>query len=119
MASDTVVMLHLGFILFVVLGGLVVVRWKWFAWIHIPAAVWGVLIEFRGWVCPLTPLENLLRRAAGTAGYSGGFIDHYLMPLIYPVVLDRRIQITLGVGVIVLNFAVYFFALKRKRKGNG
>jgi hypothetical protein len=87
--ADIVVVLHLGFILFVVLGGLVVFRWKWFVWIHIPAAIWGALIEFGGWLCPLTPLENLLRRVSGAAGYSGGFAAHYILLLVYPVILNR------------------------------
>jgi hypothetical protein len=112
-AADLVVVLHLGFILFVVFGGLLVLRWRVLAWFHIPAAVWGALIEFAGWICPLTPLENILRRASGVAGYGGGFIDHYLMPIIYPVILNRAIQIGMGVVVIVLNGAIYAFALKR------
>ena len=115
-AADLVVVAHLGFILFVVFGGLLALRWRVFAWFHIPVAVWGVLIEFGRWICPLTPLENYLRRASGTAGYGGGFIDHYLIPVIYPVVLNRGIQIILGVAVLVLNVVIYFFVFKRRLK---
>jgi hypothetical protein len=83
-AADLVVLAHLGFILFVILGGLLVLRWPRMAWIHLPAVIWGALIEFAGWICPLTPLENWLREASGTAGYQGGFIEHYLVPIVYP-----------------------------------
>jgi hypothetical protein len=118
-AADLVVVGHLSFILFVVLGGFFVLRWRILAWFHIPAAIWGALIEFGGWICPLTPLENLLRRTSGAAGYGGGFVDHYLIPIIYPVVLNRTIQISMGVVVIVLNGVIYAFILGRclkKRK---
>ena len=115
-AADLVVVFHFGFILYVILGGLLVLRWPVLAWFHIPAALWGALIEFAGWICPLTPLENLLRRASGTAGYGGGFIDHYLIPIIYPVVLNRSIQIVLGVAVVVLNVVIYVFVFRRRLK---
>ena len=114
--ADFVVVLHLSFILFVVFGGFLALRWRVLAWFHIPAAIWGVLIEFGRWICPLTPLENYLRRASGTAGYGGGFIDHYLIPVIYPVVLNRSIQIILGVTVVVLNVVIYFFVFRRRLK---
>lgn len=113
-AADFVVVHHLGFVLFVVFGGLPVFRWRYLAWFHIPAAIWGALIEFGGWICPLTPLENLLRRASGTAGYSGSFVDHYLIPIIYPVVLNRSIQIIMGVAVVVLNVVIYAFVYRRR-----
>lgn len=119
-AAYVIVMLHLGFILFVVFGGLLVLRWRLCALFHIPAAIWGALIEFGGWICPLTPLENLLRRASGGGGYGGGFIEHYLMPLIYPVVLNRTLQITAGIFVVILNIVIYGWVLKRRyaRKGS-
>lgn len=119
--ADIIVALHLGFILFVALGGLLVLRWRVCAWFHIPAALWGTLIEFGGWICPLTPLENLLRRASGAAGYGGGFIHHYVMPIIYPVVLNRTIQVILGCAVIVLNGALYGVVIARsiKKKKEG
>lgn len=105
--ADLVLVLHAAFILFVVLGGLLVAWRRSFAWLHIPAAVWGVLIEFLGWVCPLTYLENDLRNAAGDGGYSGGFIDHYLAPLVYPAALTPEIQVLLGLGALLVNVIVY------------
>lgn len=118
LAADVVIFLHLGFILFVVAGGFVVLRWEKLAWLHIPCALWGVWIEFTGRVCPLTPLENWLRIAAGSAGYSGGFIEHYILPFVYPAGLTRGIQLVLGVGVIVINLCIYglvvFRHLRRK-----
>jgi hypothetical protein len=101
-------------VLFVVLGGLLVLRWPWVAFLHLPAAAWGALIEFGGWVCPLTPLEQSLRRSAGDAGYSGGFIEHYILPLLYPSALTRQIQVLLGVLVLAINLAVYGLLLWRR-----
>jgi hypothetical protein len=114
-AADLVVVLHLGFILYVVLGGTLTFRWPRAAWIHLPAAFWGAAIELMGWVCPLTPLENRLRAAGGEAGYTGGFVEHYLLPIIYPTGLTRRTQVALGVVVIVLNLVVYAIAGLRRR----
>ena len=88
------------------------------AWLHVPAAVWGVLIEFAGWVCPLTPLENALRLRGGEAGYSGGFIEHYLLPVLYPAGLTRNTQLLLGSFVLALNLAVYGLLLARRRGRN-
>jgi hypothetical protein len=107
LTADLLVILHLLFILFVLLGGLLVVRRRWWALLHLPAVAWGVLLEFNGWICPLTPLESHFRQAAGASGYSGGFVDHYLIPLIYPDGLDRELQFILGSFVIALNLAVY------------
>ena len=106
-AADFIVLLHFAFILFVVLGGLLVFYRRMFAWLHLPTVLWGVLIEFSGWICPLTPWEQSLRIKAGQVGYSGGFVEHYLMPLIYPVALTPEIQIILGVLVLILNVGVY------------
>lgn len=121
-AADSVAVLHFVFILFVVFGGLLVIRYSKAAWAHLPAAVWGALIEFTGLICPLTPLENLLRRASGEAGYSGGFIKHYLIPLIYPAGLTREIQIMLGAAVVLINVAIYGCIIyrwsRRKVEGN-
>ncbi len=118
-AADALVLAHLGFILFVIGGGFLALRWRRLVWLHLPCAVWGALIEFAGWVCPLTPLENSLRIAGGESGYDSGFIDHYIMPLIYPVGLDRGMQIALGVGVVAINLVVYgvFLVGRGKRSG--
>jgi len=115
--ANTVLLLHLGFILFVVLGGLLVRRWPRLAWLHIPAALWGLYTEFFAVVCPLTPLENTLRRLGGAAGYPGGFIEHYLMAAIYPQGLTRELQVVLGSGALLVNLAIYGrLALIRRRK---
>ena len=113
--ADAVLVLHLGFVVFVVLGGLFVLRWPRLAWLHIPAAIWGVLIEYTGWICPLTPLENSLRMRGGEAGYSGGFIQHYIQPVLYPAGLTRSTQIVLGSIALVLNIAAYSIAISRMR----
>lgn len=106
-AADVVVLLHLMFIVFVVAGGFAVVWLRRFAWLHIPCAVWGAWIALTGGVCPLTPLENKLRAAAGQAGYSGGFFEHYVIPLVYPPGLTPRIQLMLGIAVIIINLGAY------------
>lgn len=116
--ADAVVALHFGFVLFVTLGSFLVLRWPRVAWVHVPAAVWGAGIEFLGGICPLTPLEIRLRRLAGEAGYSGGFIEHYLLPVLYPGGLTREVQIALGGLVVVLNLAVYGWILARRRRGS-
>ncbi|MFC1605710.1 DUF2784 domain-containing protein [Pseudomonadota bacterium] len=114
LAADTLVVVHLAFVLFVVLGGLLVYRWPRWAWLHVPAFAWGALIEFNNWVCPLTPLEQRLRLAAGEGGYGGGFSEHYLLPLIYPEGLTREIQLALGLFVLAINALVYGIWLWRK-----
>ena len=113
--ADLVLVLHATFIVFVVLGGLLVLWRCKIAWIHIPAAVWGVLIEFQGWVCPLTYLENDLRQAAGGRGYAGDFIGHYLMPLVYPAALTPKIQVLLGLAALLVNVVVYALVWRRLR----
>ncbi len=111
--ADAVVVAHLGFVLFVVLGGFLV-RWRrWIAFVHLPCAAYGAAIEVWGWVCPLTPLENRLRSLAGGRGYSGGFVEHYLIRLLYPEPLTSRAQVVLGATVAVVNLAVYGWALRR------
>ena len=119
LVADLLVVIHLGFILFVVGGGFLVIKWRWVCFLHLPAALWGALIELQGWLCPLTPLEQRLRLAAGEQGYTGGFIQHYLLPLIYPEALTRDIQIGLGVLVIVVNLAAYAWVLVRMLKQAG
>ena len=117
--ADLVVVLHFSFVLFVVLGGLLVLRRPWVAYVHIPAAIWGAAIELAGWICPLTPLENWLRRQAGTAGYSGSFIEHYILPILYPSALTRDIQLILGVLVIAFNLTIYAYVFRRRRGRRG
>ena len=111
--ADAIVVLHFGFLLFVVLGGLAVLRWPKLAWLHVPAAIWGVLIEFFGWICPLTPLENHFRQLGGQAGYAGGFIQHYIVSVLYPDQLTRGTQIILGAAVLALNAFIYGKLLAR------
>ena len=113
--ADTLVAVHFAFVLFVVFGGFLTWRWRRVAWIHLPAAVWGALIEFLGWICPLTPLENALRRQAGEAGYTGGFIENYLIPIVYPAGLTRGVQLTLGVLVLAVNLVAYWGFARRRR----
>jgi len=113
--ADLVLLVHAAFVLFVVLGGFAVLRWPRLAWIHLPAAAWGAVIEFAGWICPLTPLENRLRGLAGDAGYQGGFVEHYLLALLYAATLDRSIQIGLGLAVIAVNLVAYGWVAARRR----
>ena len=115
--ADGVLVVHLAFVLFVALGGFLVLRWPRIAWLHVPAALWGVYIEFTGRICPLTPLENSLRVRGGEAGYSGGFIDHYITALIYPDGLTRTTQIAIGSGVLIMNVVLYALVIRRQRKG--
>jgi len=106
-AADLVVLIHLAFIFFVLFGALAALRWPRVLWLHLPAAAWGALIEFQGWICPLTPWENRLRTLGGQAGYAGGFIEHYILPLLYPAGLTRTVQLTLGAVVVVVNGLLY------------
>jgi hypothetical protein len=113
--ADLIVGVHALFVVFVVFGGLLALRWRWVIAAHLPAAVWGALIEFQGWICPLTPLEQSLRARAGEAGYEGGFIEHYLLPALYPAALTRHVQLVLGATVIAVNLVVYGLLLWRAR----
>ena len=114
--ANLIVVVHLAFVLFVVLGGWLALKRPGWAFVHLPAAFWGAMIEFRGGFCPLTPLENWFRRAAGESGYDVGFLEHYLLPLLYPVELDRRLQLTLGTLVIVVNLVLYGWLLVRRMR---
>lgn len=116
LAADAVIVLHLAFIVFVGLGGFAVLRWPRLAYAHLPAVAWGALIEFAGWYCPLTPLEKRLRELGGEAGYEGGFIAHYLLPMLYPQGLTRGAQITIGVLVVAVNAAIYARLLARRHQ---
>ena len=113
--ADLVVWIHLVFVVFVVLGGLLVMKRPGLIWIHLPAAIWGVVIELSGWICPLTPLENWLRHKGGEEIYYSDFVAHYLLPMLYPQGLTRRSQMVLGALVLVVNGAIYGWVL-RKRK---
>ena len=115
--ANLLVLLHLTFVGFVVLGALLVLRWPRLVWIHLPCALWGALIEFAGWVCPLTPLEIRLRQLGGQAGYAGGFIEHYLLPVLYPQNLTRPVQVALGKLVLILNTAAYGRLWRRRANG--
>jgi hypothetical protein len=114
--ADAIVVAHLAFIAFVLAGGLLVALRPRVAWLHLPAAAWAAYAEFTATICPLTPLENLLRLRAGEAGYAGGFVEHYLIPLIYPAGLTARTQLVLGAVVVAVNLATYAFAWKARRR---
>jgi hypothetical protein len=113
--ADAVLVAHAAFVAFVVLGGLLVLRWPRLAWVHLPMVAWGAGIEFSGGICPLTPLENHLRALAHQQGYAGGFVEHYLLGLLYPAGLTRNVQLALGLLVLVVNAAVYAWAWRRHR----
>ena len=105
--ADLVVLFHLAFIVFAVLGGALALRWRWMPWVHLPAVLWGALLEFCGWMCPLVPLENWLRHAVGASGYPGGFVEHYVLPILYPAALTREVQVALGLLMCFVNAAIY------------
>ena len=111
--ADLIVILHFVFVVFVVAGGALVLRWPRLAYVHLPAALWGAWIEFSGRICPLTPLEKALRTRAGEGAYAGDFIDHYVLPVLYPVGLTRGVQVWLGLGVVLVNVAVYAVVARR------
>jgi hypothetical protein len=107
LGADLIVILHFGFVLFVLVGGLLLLKWPRLAWLHIPAVAWGAFVEFSGWICPLTPLENWLRTQAGEAEYAGDFIPQCLSAVLYPEALTREVQIVLGTLVLAANVAIY------------
>jgi len=111
--ADLAVLVHSLFVLFVVFGGLAVLRRPWLAWLHLPAAIWGAVVELAGWICPLTYVENHFRRLGGEAGYGGDFIGHYLEPVLYPTGLTPRLQVIMGVGVLVGNALIYLLLWRR------
>ena len=115
-AADAIVILHLAFIVFVMLGGLLLLLWPRLVYLHLPVVVWGTLVELQGWMCPLTPLEQHLRKLAGEAGYSGGFVEHYLLPLIYPAGLTRDLQTVLALCIITVNLVIYAVTVMRYRR---
>ncbi len=114
--ADLVLLIHFTFILFVVFGGFTVLKLRRIIYYHIPAALWGAVIEITGWVCPLTPLEIELRVRAGSGFYTGGFIDHYLTPIVYPPGLTLQLQYYLAAVVIIINAAAYYLVWKKLRE---
>jgi hypothetical protein len=115
-AADAVLLLHAAFVLFAVFGGLLAWRWRWVAWLHLPAVAWAAFVEFTGRVCPLTPLENALRREAGEAGYGGDFVGNYVVSLLYPEGLTPPMQTLLGAAVVGVNVAIYAAMLRRRAR---
>lgn len=113
--AGVIIVAHFLFIAFVAAGGLLVLRWPSLAWVHLPAVVWGVVVELTGWICPLTPLENYLRQLAGKSSYSGDFIEQYLIPIIYPANLTAATQYILGGLVIAVNLILYFLVIQKQR----
>jgi hypothetical protein len=114
--ADLVLLLHLAFVAFACVGALLALRYPRVLWIQLPAAAWAAAIEFRSGICPLTPLENHLRRLGGEAGYGGGFVEHYLVPLLYPSWLTWNVQMVLGSLVVALNLGLYAVVWRRWRR---
>jgi len=122
LSAEAVLLIHLSFIVFVILGGLLTARWRWVAALHLPSAAWACYVELSGRVCPLTYIENYLWSRSGRASYSQGFIEHYLLPIIYPAGLTSRIQIVLGIGVVLVNALIYgwlFVPFGKVRRAGG
>ena len=117
--ADLVVVVHLLFVIYAIFGGLLVLKWKFTAWLHIPALLWGTVVEARGWICPLTPLEIRFRLEAGETGYSGGFVEYYLVPVLYPENLTRADQLMLALFLVTVNIVIYAFVIRRlTRRGH-
>jgi hypothetical protein len=114
--ADLVVLVHAAFVVFVIFGGLLGLRWPKALWVHAPAVVWGVIVEYAGFICPLTPLEISLRERAGEAGYRGGFVEHYVESLLYPTGLTRGLQVAFGTFALIVNLVVYWRVLARRRR---
>ena len=117
LAADAVVLLHFGFILYVVLGGLLSYKWLYLLWLHLPAVIWWAVMSMAGWICPLTPLEIKFRAAGGGGHYSSGFIEHYILPVIYPAGLSRELQTTMGIALLVVNVLVYLGLIIKYKNG--
>ena len=113
--ADLIVLAHVAFVVFAVLGGLLAARWRWLVWIHLPAVIWAAIVEIFGWLCPLTPLENWLRQRGGERGYASDFIGRYILPALYPQELTREVQIALGAFVILINLTIYVWIFRTKR----
>lgn len=117
-AADLVLLLHFAFVAFVVLGGVLALRWRRLAWVHVPVALYGAIVEVAGFVCPLTPLENTLRHRGGEMGYGGGFVEHYIVRVLYPAGLTRSIQDELGALVLAINILVYAIWYRQRAARN-
>src|SRR5437773_12503640 len=115
--ADLVVLAHTLFVVFVVVGGFMVWRWRWVAWLHVPCAVWGVMIEYQGWTCPLTPHENALRTRPGLQGYESGYVEHYVLPVLYPAGLTRPTQAMPGTLVLAATLIAYALVVLRLCRG--
>jgi len=115
-AADCILLLHLTFTLFIVLGGLLVLRRPSLLWAHLAAVLWGVAVEWADWICPLTPLENYLRNKGGEAGYAGGFIEHYVAMVFYPENLTIELRYLLGMGLVAINLIIYGFIFRTRRR---
>ncbi|WP_455209166.1 DUF2784 domain-containing protein [Kaarinaea lacus] len=118
-AADLVLVIHFLFILFAIFGGLLAVNHRWVVWLHIPAVCWAAMISFAGWICPLTPLENVLRQLSGEEGYRGGFINRYIAPIIYPEGYTRELAIAAGFAVLLINMLAYAYVIYRKKNSRG
>jgi hypothetical protein len=116
--ADCLVLVHFAFVAFVLVGGFLILWKPSLRWVHLPAVAWGVFIEFSGWICPLTPWEQALRLKAGQVGYTGGFVEHYLIPVLYPVGLTQEVQVVLGILVVAVNVAIYTFVGRRRSHGS-
>ncbi|MBZ5537917.1 MAG: DUF2784 domain-containing protein [Acidobacteriia bacterium] len=114
--ADVVVVVHFAFAIFAVLGGVLVLKRKRWAWLHVPAMLWAALIEFADWMCPLTWLEDWLLERGGGTPYAGDFVEHYLLPILYPDKLTRSLQITLGLLVVVVNVVIYAWLIRQRLK---
>jgi len=114
--ADAVVVVHFLFVVFAVFGGLIALRYPKIGWLHLPAVIWAVVVELAGWLCPLTPLEQWLRASAGITAYSGGFIEHYLIAILYPAGLTRSVQIFLGAALLAFNILIYAAVYRRARR---
>jgi hypothetical protein len=114
-AADAIVLLHFAFVLFVLFGGVLLIWWRRLVWLHLPAALWGMIIEFNGWICPLTPYENKFRQQAGLEMYDGDFVMRYIMPILYPEDLTRTLQIIFGVIVLLVNTACYLYVFRFRK----
>jgi hypothetical protein len=119
MLADLVVLIHFAFIVFVMVGGFLALKWRFIRWLHLPAVLWAAIVEFAGWICPLTPLENAFRAMGGGNAYSSDFVERYLITLIYPDALTRETQIVLGMICVLVNAGIYAYLWRRSGRLSG